>query len=344
MKGPWLFSRELDLLAFGGSALLSVVLVMFGATAGLLDGDTPAWAWVLGVLLVDVAHVYGSWVRIYMDPVELSRRPFLYGITPLVAFVAGYLLHARDPLLFWRALAYLAVFHFVRQQAGWVLLYRARAGETGGRVVDLAAIYLATLFPLLSWHAHPGAFSWMMRGDFVTWDGFATLAEIAKFAWAGALLVYAARALWQWRHGRANPGKDLVVATTALCWWLGIVALDSDYAFTVTNVFIHGIPYLVLIYMVGRATGRPASVFSGFGPGKFVLAVWLFAFVEEFFWDHGAFHDHEWLFGGGLALDAFRPYLVPLLAVPQLTHYVLDGFIWKRRTNPDVARALGARS
>jgi hypothetical protein len=27
--------------------------------------------------------------------------------------------------------------------------------------------------------------------------------------------------------------------------------------------------------------------------------------------------------------------LVPLLALPQLVHYVLDGFIWRRKNNPD---------
>ncbi len=28
--------------------------------------------------------------------------------------------------------------------------------------------------------------------------------------------------------------------------------------------------------------------------------------------------------------------IVPLLAVPQITHYVLDGFIWRRRTSEQV--------
>jgi hypothetical protein len=26
-------------------------------------------------------------------------------------------------------------------------------------------------------------------------------------------------------------------------------------------------------------------------------------------------------------------FLVPLLAIPQLTHYVLDGFIWRKKSN-----------
>ena len=33
-------------------------------------------------------------------------------------------------------------------------------------------------------------------------------------------------------------------------------------------------------------------------------------------------------------------FLVPLLVVPQLTHYVLDGFIWKLRKPDETVTAL----
>ena len=33
-------------------------------------------------------------------------------------------------------------------------------------------------------------------------------------------------------------------------------------------------------------------------------------------------------------LGSARLVLVPLLALPQITHYVLDGFIWRRKSNP----------
>jgi hypothetical protein len=341
-RGPWLFSQRLDAFAFLGSAAISVGLLGLGALLGILDGDTPAWAWVLAVLLCDVAHVYGSFVRVYFDPHELARRPVLYLATPIFAYVGAACLYAQGDALFWRTLAYLAVFHFVRQQAGWVALYRAKAGERDGRFTDLACIYLATLYPLFYWHVHASDhLYWMMPGDFFAWSGFAMLLPAVEVLWAIALCAYCVRAARAWQSGRPNPGKDMVVATTAFCWWIGIVYFQSDYAFTVTNVFIHGIPYLVLIYVMGRATGRPRRVFAKTGAARLIFVVWLCAFVEEFLWDHAAWHDHEWLFGGGFALDSLRPYLVPLLAVPQITHYVLDGFIWRRSENPDVALALG---
>jgi hypothetical protein len=71
------------------------------------------------------------------------------------------------------------------------------------------------------------------------------------------------------------------------------------------------------------------------------------AFVEEMLWDRLVWHDRAWLFGGGdgHALGAVPlALLVPLLAVPQATHYVRDAVLWRRQdTGPAQARALGFR-
>jgi len=60
-------------------------------------------------------------------------------------------LWSSSPLALFRALAYLALCHFVRQQTGWVARYRARAGDRSlfSRVIDGAAVYAATLYPRL---------------------------------------------------------------------------------------------------------------------------------------------------------------------------------------------------
>src|SRR5215210_1759525 len=159
----WLFSPRADVCVFGGSAVVSLLLLWVGARAGVLEGDSPEWAWVPAVLLVDVAHVYASMYRVYFDAEELKRRASLYVLAPAIAFALGVTLYSESDALFWRSLAYLAVFHFVRQQYGWVALYRARACESGraGWVLDSAAVYMATLYPLAYWHAHlPRRFWW----------------------------------------------------------------------------------------------------------------------------------------------------------------------------------------
>jgi hypothetical protein len=374
-RSYWLFSAPVDLAAFAGSAVVALSLLWIGSMLGVLHSDAPAWTWVTAVLLVDVAHVYATGFRVYFNPAELRRRPWLYTLTPLLGLAIGLALYSEGELVFWRTLAYLAVFHFVRQQYGWVALYRTRVGESGrlGKLVDSAAIYLATIYPLIYWHAHlPRHFWWFLDHDFVSLP--AAVERVAARLYWCALGIYAARSLYRGvvLH-EFNPGKDIVLVTTAVCWYVGIVTFNSDYAFTVTNVIIHGVPYFVLVYWYvwhrmpdtmlnkeqtsgGRGSRRAeigveselyiqdlrnsrfntqqaAEARSIFQPQRiigFIATLWLAAYVEELFWDKTVWHTRTWLFGSAWDVGPLQPFLVPLLAVPQITHYVLDGFLWRR--------------
>ena len=374
--GPWLFSRRLDLAVFLLPAAIALGVVAL-APALELPRETPDAAWIVLVLMVDVAHVWSTALVTYLDPAELRRRPLLYLVVPLAGYAAGVALYAAGgAALFWRVLAYLAVFHFVRQQYGWVALYRARAGERDhasasasahvsktavwearyGALLDGATIYAATLYPLIWWHAAPErAFAWFRPGDFATgWPS--AIATAAGVVYAALLAAYVARAVLAAARGATVVwGKHLVVATTAACWYTGIVLVDGDLAFTVTNVLIHGVPYAALVFVYGRAVAA-ADPLTAAGPGArilargaliFVATLWAVAYLEELLWDRAVWHDRPHLFGGDLVdlsfLDA-PTFLVPLLAVPQLTHYVLDGFLWRRAHNPRLALWFRGRS
>jgi hypothetical protein len=343
----WLFSRQVDLTVFLGSALVSLVALWIGSRAGVLYSDTPEWAWIPAVLMIDVAHVWSTSFRVYLDRDELKRRPALYALVPAAGLAIGITLYSEGELVFWRALAYVAVFHFIRQQYGWVALYRAQAGERGrfGKWIDTIAIYAATLYPLLYWHTHlPRQFSWFLKGDFGALP--LMIEQLAEPVYWTALSAYALNALYRAVvKRRINPGKDVVVATTAICWYVGIVGFNSDYAFTVTNVVIHGVPYFALIYWYGRrrmAQTQRQGVFKLFAPGPlpFLALLWVVAYFEEMLWDRGVWQDRSWFFGAPWDIGGVKLVLVPLLALPQIVHYVLDGFVWRRRSNPNFS--LGA--
>ena len=348
MKSRWLFSAPIDLAVFGGTAAIALALVALGPSR-----EAPEWSWITGVLLVDVAHVWSTAFVVYLDPAEWRRRPALYAGVPIAAFVAGIGLYAWGEGAFWRTIAYLAVFHFIRQQYGWVMMYRARNGERDrfGRLLDGATIYIATLYPLAWWHARlPRGFSWMRDGDFIS--GLpAQVATAAGIAYVALLVAYVARAAAQiLRREPVSWGKHLVVATTVACWYVGIIGTNSDYAFTITNVFIHGIPYMVLVYVYARAAARQPESRDGAsarmlsrtrGVVVFLATIWLLAYVEEIVWDRAIWHDRSWLFGAGIDVGGAAMVIAPLLAVPQLTHYVLDGFLWRRATNPRLGSLLG---
>lgn len=338
---PWLFSRTTDLSVFLGSALASLALLAIGWQMGILDGDTPDWTWISAILLIDVAHVWSTSFRVYFDKEEFKRRIWLYTLVPVIAYAVGVALYSEGQLVFWTVLAYLAVFHFVRQQYGWVALYRAKARERSNLTwwIDAAAVYLATVYPLAFWMTSGDReFNWFVKNDFIF---LPAVVETVLFPlWIMALAAYFGKsAFFYFKHGESNPGKDIVVATTAVCWYVGIVALNSDYAFTVTNVIIHGVPYFALIWFYARARRESSTPFYKALTGNwlvFLATLWMLAYVEELFWHRGVWHERNWMFGSNWELGILKTYLVPLLAIPQITHYVLDGFIWRRRNNPDI--------
>ena len=334
----WLFSAPVDLSVFLGSAILSLVLLAVGWRFGILNNESPDWTWISAVLLIDVAHVWSTSFRVYFDAAEYRRRIRLYTLVPIFGYAIGAALYSEGELVFWKALALLAVFHFVRQQYGWVNLYRAKLREKSRLTwwIDAAAIYLATVYPLCFWMTSlPRNFDWFVRGDF--FDLPQIVAKVLFPIYVTSLAVYFGKSVYLYfADGFLNIGKDIVVLTTAVCWYAGIVALNSDYAFTVTNVIIHGVPYFALIFFYAKSRRETANKFYRSLSSNwliFLATLWALAYLEELFWNRGVWHEHESLFGAGWNLDDWKMYLVPLLAVPQLTHYVLDGFIWKRKNN-----------
>ncbi len=338
----WLFSRGIDLTVFLGSAVAALLLLAVGWQNGYLNGESPEWTWVAAVLFIDVAHVWSTSFRVYFDRAEFQRRFWLYLLVPVFGYALGVALYSEGELLFWKCLASVAVFHFVRQQYGWVNLYRRKLRETG-RVswwIDTVTIYIATVYPLAFWMSNlPRNFEWFVKNDFVA---IPSIVQTVLFPlYVLALVAYFGKSVYQYLSiGFLNIGKDIVVATTAICWYVGIVYFNSDYAFTVTNVIIHGVPYFALIYMYARfrreSTGRVYRTLSS-NWLVFLATLWALAYFEELFWHRGVWHERQWLFGGDWDWSReVRTFLAPLLALPQLTHYVLDGFVWRRKSNPDL--------
>jgi len=346
----WIVSRQFDVGLILGPPLLAVLLVLSLPT--LRGPDVPLWGWLVFVVCIDVAHVYASLYRTYWDPEEFARRRIHYTLTPIVCLAVGVVLHSFGALVFWRVLAYIAVFHFVRQQFGFVMLYRHRRGERSlaDRRLDKMAIYSTMLYPLAFWHATPDRrFEWFVEGDFLSLPAW--ISPLALWIYSAILLVFLARQVQLYRErGTVNWGKVGIVVSTACVWYTGIVLLNSDFAFPLTNAVAHGVPYMALVWIYGRRkwTGerswrhrihRPAAA------AIFVGLLLVLAYFEEGLWDLFVWQEHAAAFGQ-VALpfavpEALRHLIVPLLTVPQATHYVLDGWIWRfDSSNPGLGSFL----
>ncbi|MBZ0186899.1 MAG: hypothetical protein K8F91_11690 [Candidatus Obscuribacterales bacterium] len=352
---PWLCSAAFDGALIIAPALIASTFVILLRPQLEGSASLPLWAWVCFVLMVDVAHVYATLFRTYLDREAMSKNRNLLLSIPLACWIVGCLLYSVNGLLFWQALAYLAVFHFIRQQYGFMALYAFRDPEKARRFawLDGALLYMATLYPLAYWHTHlPRNFNWFIEGDFlpVLPPMVTTIALILYIVLIGGYAVKETLVSLQTKF--FNIPKNLIIFATASSWWAGIVLLNSDMAFTMTNVVSHGIPYMALIWLYHRQT---ATVTSKNQEGKnqegksiidlilkitlsylpaFLFFLIMLAYLEEGLWDGLVWREHLGFFSLFSSLPeitdkAWLAILVPLLCLPQSTHYILDGFIWK---------------
>jgi hypothetical protein len=319
-------SARFDLLWILAPPFVAVLLValvqLFFPT--LMQESLAPGLWLLTVVGIDVAHVYATVYRGGM-------KPRLLWLVPLLGFVLSMLLYQLGPQIFWRCLAYLAVFHFVRQPYGIMRFYQK--GEAGTRI-DKLAIYGASLYPLLVWHlGSERDHGWFIADDVVVFHAEHLLPYVHALALALALIY-----MWQeWKAVHFNVPKNLIILGTALAWGLGIVVWNHDLAFTLTNIISHGIPYMAMIWIYnGRQFWRPGTGtdWRWVAPLLFVVTLFVLAYMEEGLWDVWVWQDHPQLFPWfsfhlEAAQESALVWIVPLLALPQLTHYVLDGFLWR---------------
>lgn len=348
-RQPWIRSARYDGVLILAPPFLALLVVLVLPAPYRSTAQMPLLAWLGLVVLIDVAHVYGTLFQTYFDPVRRRQRQTLLWVVPLGCYGAGVALYSLGGLAFWRTLAYLAVFHFIRQQYGFLRIYGRGEAPAPGRWLATALVYYATIYPLLHWHLSPGRhFNWFIEGEFVQVD-WPLGRLLATLLYAGLIGAYTVREAVVWYRSRTlNLPRNLLLAGTLVSWYAGIVWFNGDLAFTLLNVVSHGIPYLALVWNGGPTaphTPRPArrGAWAGkYGLLVFLLAVAGFAYLEEGLWDGLVWREHGEAFGWfqqlpEVAESAGLVWLVPLLALPQATHYVLDGFIW-RKTKPHRSR------
>jgi len=306
----------------------------------------PLHYWLILVVFVDVAHVYSTLYRTYFNAGAMVQNLYLLTLIPLGCYVLGVIVYQLDALWFWRILAYLAVFHFIRQQYGFMRLY-SREENVGKafKLIDKIAVYTATIYPILYWHLKGDRnFNWFITGDFYYFSS-PMLLQLSGWLYLAVIAAYVLKEAWALFGGNQfNLPRNLLVLGTFLSWYFGIVYFNGDMAFTTLNVISHGIPYMALIWFFEKKRHQKQSSvankflklsFGHYGVILFVLVIVGFAYLEEGLWDGLVWREHEQVFGFFSHLPVIEngtllTFLIPLLSLPQSTHYVLDGFIWRR--------------
>ncbi len=343
VKNNWLFSPRFDLLWILGPGFFAVFFCVVFSSLLLAQQELPIVYWFIFVLSCDVAHVYSTLYRTYFVTQERKKFGALLLYVPLFCFLSGILLYSIHSSLFWRLLAYVAVFHFIRQQYGFVQLYsKMQKRSSYQQFVDKLMIYTVTLYPLLYWHTSERHFHWFVDGDFLEmpWPSLNSVGFVIYCA-VGCLYVLT-EIFTFWKYKQINLQKNLVILGTTLVWYVGIVYYNNDTIFTITNVIAHGVPYIALVWIYGRRQNYNLKIgglyyrqlFTISLVPLFLVGILILAYLEEGLWAHLVWREKLDLFPLFSLLDIFynpswHKWIVPLLMIPQFTHYILDGFIWK---------------
>lgn len=358
MHGRWIVSARFDLAMIAVPFAVALAALSLVVATGAKE---PLWAYLLCFVAFDVAHVWATAYLTYLDGEAFARRRALYSWTPPLAFAAAFALHLGSPVVFWTALSYFAIFHFAKQQYGFIAIYKAKAKERDplDYRLDKLALWTGALGPVLLWHATPaGQFDWF-DGD----ERFLLRLPVEAQAVIGGVmfLVGAAWVLRQLhvlaRGDSLNVGKTLWMTGAWASWYVGVRMADHLLVSAAFLNFFHGLPFLMLVWHRMRARwrevdarpSRPLPLVARLARGRrwvlFYALLFAVAAVEELLWDGVVWRTYL-PSATGLSLPELSAVAlslwVALLSLPQVVHYVLDGFLWKLDgKNPDLALALG---
>jgi hypothetical protein len=337
-KQPYIYSPNKDLLLICLPSFFCIIFILFFHNYF----DTVSnWWWLLLIVGIDVTHVYTTLYKTYYNPnsKKLHHKKLL--IIPFVCFILAFLVYVLDVSIFWSLLAYIAVFHFIRQQYGFVRLYSRYQNNKLEKQIDTIMIYASTIYPIIYWHIYgPFEFSWFTKNDFLFINkpyieniGFALYAFITLF--------WVCKELYNFFYLKTiNIPKTLIIIGTSLSWYIGIVFYNNDLTFSLLNIVSHGIPYIALIWFdqikeIKKASYTLTSLQNRLFRKKniilFIAIPLFFAFAEENLWNLIEWREHRpYFFSFNINMpNELKQILIPLLVLPQLTHYVIDGFIWK---------------
>jgi hypothetical protein len=323
-----------DYLLIGGGLSLLVSAIVLWRGGALIAFSNEFMAYIL--VLSNTAHFASSTVRLYTKPGTTRSLPFLTLAFPFVTLAvltlcivfAGQLgPHLQSLYLTW------SPFHYSAQAYGLAVMYSYRSGCALQPADKRLLRWVATLPFLAAFINGPSSgVHWLLPNHvFQEWPAlmrFQTYAFLALGVVAGlSPLVLMAR-VWRSSAGPMPLISVLVVITNGF-WWFVLPARD---AFVWATVF-HGIQYLaiVIIFDVKDQMSRPGNrhgplyhaVF--FYGASLLLAYGLFKLLPMAFFFAGFGLVESWLL---------------VVAVINIHHFIVDGFIWKLRPSDSNRRLI----
>jgi hypothetical protein len=217
--------------------------------------------------------------------------------------------------------------------------------------MDSLIWWTITWFPMLYWFSNLDTrnYIWFFEGEFIKLPS-----EIFPFWWVIFIIllfvyiIYEFFRIFTWK--KVNLLKYVYIFVTFFIWFNGIVWNNSLLIFAFWNVLLHGLNYFWIVYLSSKnklkhwnyETSKFIKRIMSYSIISFVFLLLVIATIEEYLWDQ-LFRNERWDFWWTTFYNIpdhlniiVYAFIIWLLALPQLTHYFLDAYIWKKEFKPDI--------
>lgn len=335
----FVFSAREDITVFLFLPLLFALGIYFLYLAfGLKIDQINPLSYFFIYILFDDLHVYLSLSMATGFTNEFKRRFWFYILFPVIAFFIYFLLFNQNAMWMYRLYAYISVFHFGRQQIGWMRL-TAKQGQRffeWERHLEDIVIYSSTwgfiLYKVTS-HQFP---QWFVPGDLGVSHLLSPLLVLACILAVNLIFLFSQFFIF-FKTGYCNLARILIWLTTLAVWGIAFYAFDNFNVVSLALiVFLHSPAYMLLAFYyikMRKIEGHPTYIKGSYRKIyiSFIVAALLLACGEY------VAGEYPQLFGPQFA--AF--IVVPLLATMTSFHHTLDTFFWREKLNPGCLKFKG---
>lgn len=334
-----------DFLFFFLSAAV-VLLVWFASAVLHVDGYT-----ILAVVAVtsNGPHLVSTWTRVYFDPREWKARPVALVVMPALVGLAVFTITVQLGLFGQRllnsAILYWATWHFVAQNWGILRIYQRKSGEPAtslGLKLERPLLLLIVLFCM----AHRiSTGPRVLFGVEVLYPPLPRALVLSLLLPIGVLTgLLVAQRLKERREAWAKAGwiRFAFIACSFLGFFVPfqLITTDDTSAFAAAASW-HGFQYLGMVRYYHRNTWRDgvdpnARLISWLSQPGWTRAVLYVALLLAM---AGAVYGVIY----GLSLVTpwdFYTWAAIVWVSLTLSHYWIDGVIWKLR-RPELAQRVG---
>lgn len=320
------------------------------------DSVSPIWFFVF-LIVFDTGHVWATLLRTYdRKNIRIQKRKILTTI-PIVSFFILFILsifgmQSTDwtilPFMF---IAYMAVFHFIKQQVGFIQLYHHKESipkslRTVSTFANKWIWWSSTLFPFLWWmmEYEDKNFEWFMKWEFTFLANIIPHFSGIWILFGGIVMLYIlieCIIIFFW--WKLNPLKILYIIGTFGVWYSGMVVHNNVFIFGFGNVLLHAMNYYGIVIASTQNNPKDYRVWlqnrilshNIYAISLILMStIVIFAFVEEYFWDQFIWQSESRFFWDFLYNTIHNPIILAvifsLLGSIQVSHYLLDRYIWKK--------------